>query len=200
MATTAVTPKRRGRAPSPWWKRILPSAAVIAAIVTAGPLWLDQLYRWWDNIPQPIEQRPEEFGTLWVKNFACTSAPATWLTRAPNIRIASTVCDSGDVFVHAATPGHDYFSWLTLDNIMKSSAGGGGLIAAQAATLPPGMTVLAQGTTPPLPPPNVICHRFIDKRYLLRRLQTPQGCVDETIDMFQGIVVSKKAAPCMPQC
>lgn len=46
---------------------------------------------------------------------------------------------------------------------------------------------------------NIICQRPVgDNRGIFRRIQTPQGCFDQIIDSWNGMIVRSQAAPCAP--
>lgn len=213
MATGGPAPKNRAnslsdkpaRSRAPWWhkwERALLYPAVLVALVTAGPQWMDRIQAYFAGTPAPKPPPdPQDMSKFWVRNLTCASAPAVWFDRPGNVKMTSTICDSGDVLVHAATPGNDYFKWVPFDQVIPAiaGAGGGGLIpAAHAATLmPTGVARIAQVQVQQ----TVICQRFLNARYLLRRLRTPQGCVDQTIDMSRGMTASTRPnVPCIPHC
>jgi hypothetical protein len=200
MATDAAAQKRRAnselnrpsRPRSPWWRRFeraFFSTAILGAIIVNGPNWLEQFNRWREDLPQKHVVDPVDKGKLYEKNLACTSAPTTWFTIPTNIRMSSTVCDSGDVFVHATTPGHDYYGWLQRSDIIPALAASGGLIpSARAATLQSGAMITGSAQAARIAPIQVqqvvICQRFLNSRYLLRRVRTGRGCVDQTVDRY----------------
>jgi len=188
-----------------WWERALLYPTVLVALITAGPQWVSQYQNWRHEIPAPHPLTAEDLTRLWEKNLACTSAPFSWIANPSNIKVSTTVCSSGDVFVRATTPTNQefqYVKWVPLDDVLQSPpAGGGGLIgAAHAATLGPAQVLQPVGMAPPQVQPAVICQRFLSSRYLVKRLRTAAGgCIDQTIDIYRG-VASSKAAPCIPRC
>jgi hypothetical protein len=215
MATAATTPKPRApsKAKGPthqkhWWERILVYPALLGALITAGPQWIDRVNAWRQDIASGSLKKAEEQTRLWKANFECSQLPASWYTGMGNVKIDTTTCNSGDVFIRAMTSDYrQAFLWVPLAEVFKSGGGGdggGGLVGtAHATTLDSSVSrpvarshvVLAF-----LQPGNVICQKFIDDRHILRRVQTPQGCFDEVIDTFNGQVVSRTPAPCTPQC
>jgi hypothetical protein len=211
MATSATNQKihaaskaKHASRPKHWWERILIYPALAAALITAGPQWIDRVTALSQGIKSGSAKAAERQNAMWRKNLACTAMPFAWFTSPGNVKVDTTTCNSGDVFIRAVTPDNqEYFQWVPLDDVLKSS--GGGMMSAHAATLstrvspmpatlPPRLFRLAQ------PQANVICQKFIDDRHILRRVSTPQGCFDEVIDTFNGQVVSRNAAPCNPQC
>jgi hypothetical protein len=209
MATNAANPKARAPArpkrPNPrskkqWIERGLLYSTLIGSLLTAGPMWIDQLRA----ISQGINgsaRAAEAQNELWRKNIDCAASPYAWFNNPSNIKVDATICDSGDIFVRANTPDNtQFFKWVPLDDVLKraEASGGKGLLGARLAIGPApearSMVHLAQGQAV------IICQKFLDNRRLLRRVQTPQGCFDEVVDTFNGTVVSRTAVACSPQC
>ena len=211
MATTATTSKSRASAKSKssakkkhWWERILVYPALVGALITAGPQWIDRLNAWQQNIASGSLRKAEEQAQLWKANFDCSQLPAAWFTGTGNVKIDTTTCNSGDVFIRAMTPdNHQAFLWVPLADVLKTvrGGGGGGLIGtAHAATLNSIVSPRSYAALASLQAGNVLCQKFIDDRHILRRVQTSAGCFDEVIDTFNGQVVSRNPAPCTAQC
>jgi hypothetical protein len=216
MATTATTQKaraasrlRRATKRKHWWERLLVYPALIAALISAGPQWIDRWAAWKQNVASGSLKVAEQQTRLWRTNFDCSQLPAAWFTGPTNVKIDTTTCNSGDVFIRALTADNrQFFHWVPLDEVLKSGGtgggGGGGLVGiAHAATLDSRVshpTALAPAMFSLLQPAGVLCQKFIDDRHILRRVSTPQGCFDEVIDTFNGSVVSRNPAPCTPQC
>lgn len=209
MATRAAAPKARApKQPetesSPfkkWWQQILFYPAFAVALVTAGPQWIDKVKGF--RLGVPSAEKAEREALLWSKNATCGANPGKGVLTPRNVALDATICDSGDILVRAINPqnpmGLPVYKWLPLDDVVRSNVGGGIVPAAQAATLPP-RPLREQPRAAPLHKvallqANVICTRS-DGRYLIRRIQTPQGCFDEVIDTFTGAVVSRNPAPC----
>ncbi|HET6941923.1 MAG TPA: hypothetical protein VFH89_07150 [Sphingomicrobium sp.] len=207
MATTATnqkpnaSPKRR-HAPRPkhWWEGIFVYPALLAALITAGPQWVDRISAWTQNVASGSLKEAQQQTRMWHANFDCSQLPAAWYTGAGNVKIDATTCNSGDVFIRAMNADtKQSFLWVPLDEVLKAGGGsGGGLVGtAHAATLASRAPLLAAAYQSG---GDVLCQKFIDDRHILRRVKTPQGCFDEVIDTFNGQVVSRKEAPCTPQC
>lgn len=210
MATTAAT--RRGRklpnpesAPHPpqrWWQWFLVYPTFAIALFSAAPNWLDKVKGYTIGVSSAAEARKQ--AALWQKNRTCAGLPFKSFVNPRLIAVDATICDSGDILVHAVTPQNaETFKWVAVDDIVPRRSGG--LIpSAQAATLTDaGMNSLfaAQVSSFNLAQfqVNILCQRP-DGRYLHRRVATPQGCFQETIDTFTGQVVERNPAPCVPQC
>ena len=206
-ARASSAPRRpKSRAKLFEWGVIYP--ILIGSLVTAGPQWIDSGRAMLQGIQAGSVKQAKQQAALWRKNLDCAAAPYSWFNSPGDIKVDATICDSGDLFVRASTPGNQqYFKWLPLSDVVQGDeSGGGGLIPeAHAATL------ATRPSAAPLSPPvagvrlaqpvaNVVCQKFLDDRRLLRRVKTPQGCFDEVIDTFNGQIVSRKAVPCTPQC
>jgi len=203
----ALSPRRpsRSRKKLLEWGVVYP--VLIGSLLTAGPQWIDSLRAASQGIHVGTVEDAQKQAHLWRKNLACAGAPFAWFNNPSNIKVDATICDSGDIFVRASTPDNtQYFKWLPLSDVLQAGGGEATIIpAANAAVLLPavspsasqqknGAMRLAQTQA------KVICQKFVDDRHLLRRVQTPEGCFDEVIDTFNGSVLSRKPAPCTPDC
>jgi hypothetical protein len=188
------------------WGVVFP--ILLGSLLTAGPQWIDSVRAMTQGINSGTVKQAKQQAALWRKNLSCAAAPYSWFNSPGDIKVDATICDSGDIFVRASTPGNQqYFKWLPLSDVVQGDeAGGGGLIpeanAATLATRPPAapLSPAVPGVRLAQPVANVVCQKFLDDRRLLRRVKTPQGCFEEVIDTFNGQVVSRKAVPCTPQC
>ena len=210
MATRAVAPKIRppkksGAGASPfkrWWQQILFYPAFAVALVTAGPQWIDKVKGF--RLGVDSASKAEREALLWTKNATCGANPAKGFLTPRNVAVDATICDSGDILVRAVNTHNPMslpiYKWLPLDDVVRTNMGGGVIPAAQAATLPENGLRPRRSTaqTPyklALLQANILCTR-VNGRFLIRRIQTPQGCFDEVIDTFTGAVVSRNSAPC----
>src|SRR5215210_3266555 len=179
---TRASSKRGAKAPaSPqrWWQWILLYPAFAIALITAGPQWIDKAKSMKLGVRSAAEA--ERQAQLWAKNASCAGVPAKGFLSPTNVAVDATICDSGDILVRAVTPQNSQvFKWLPLDDVVRTDATGGVIPAAQAATLPAGLAVSRPAAGMPLFAAamlqvHVICTKS-NGRFLLRRLQTPQGC------------------------
>jgi hypothetical protein len=192
-----------GHSPARWWQWLLIYPTLALSLVAAAPDWIDKF-----RAPAGAERASDadKQNRLWQKNAACAALPFKGFLNPSNIAVDATICNSGDILVHAVTPDNaQIYKWFGLDDVLPRAIETGPIPSAHAATLttlvsPPFGTVqqpsfrLAQFQV------NVICQRF-NGRYLTRRISTPQGCFDEVIDTYNGAVVSRNPAPsCAPQC
>lgn len=210
MATSAAREKARAssrpkKSPKPkhWWERIVIYPALLVALVTAGPQWVDRFSAMYQKIDGPSAKAAERQAELWRKNLACSAVPFAWVNSPNNVKIDTTTCTSGDVFIRAITPDNQqFFKWIALDDVVNPGGhGGGGLFGiANAATLAGGPSSPARSMLWQAQQVDILCQKIVDDRHILRRVSTPQGCFDEVIDTYNGSVVSRKPAPCTPQC
>jgi len=213
MATGAIDQKSRTakreakpRTPQRWWQWILLYPAFAVALITAGPQWIDKGRALALGIQGGSASEAEKQAMLWRKNLSCSAAPFAWFNNPSNIKVDATICDSGDILVRANTPENSqFFKWLPLEDVVRTSGQAGLIPAAHAATLRPRAAPAPAAAEPRVfrvaqGQAMVICQRIIDGRRLLRRVQTPQGCFDEIIDTYNGSMVSRSPAPCIPTC
>ena len=214
MATRATAPKARAPKDSEsnaspfkkWWQQILLYPAFAVALITAGPQWIDRVKGF--RLGVDSASKAEREAALWTKNATCGANPAKGFLTPRNVAVDATICDSGDILVRAVNEQNPMslpiYKWLPLDDVVKANAAGGVIPAAQAATLSAQgirrtRTEAAPGYKIAMMQANILCTRM-NGRFLVRRIQTPQGCFDEVIDTFTGGVVSRNPAPCTPQC
>jgi hypothetical protein len=215
MATRASTRGRQDRqeqaagssgsgTPKRWWQWFLIYPALGISLLTAAPTWYDKIGARLQDVKGNSLAAAQQQNMLWRRNLDCTAAPKAWVNNPSNVKIDATICDSGDIFVRAVTPDNgEHFKWLAVNEILQQEPVGGSSIipGASAATLraiavPAAFSAMmprAQAVT-------VLCQKFIDDRHILRRVQTPEGCFDEVIDTYNGAVVKRAPAPCVPQC
>lgn len=207
----AASPPSAAGKPERWWQWILLYPTLGISLLTAAPQWVDQARAAVQGINQASARDAEKQSMLWRRNLSCAAAPFAWYSNPSNVRVDATICDSGDIFVRAATPANgQFFKWIAIEDVVQAPAEAGNPIipAAHAARLDLGAMAgsverkrgAARGAQYAQSQAMVICQRFIDQRMLVRRVQTPQGCFDEIVDTFNGQVVRRNQVPCAPQC
>lgn len=206
----AASPPPASGKPERWWQWILLYPTLGISLLTAAPQWVDQARAAVQGINQASARDAEKQSQLWRRNLSCAAAPFAWYSNPSNVKVDATICDSGDIFVRAATPANgQFFKWIAIEDVVQLPVDAGNPVipAAQAAYKRlegVGGAVRARGGAPALKLAGqqamVICQRFLDQRMLVRRVQTPQGCFDEIVDTFNGQVVRRNPVPCAPQC
>lgn len=193
------------QSPRKWWQWLLLYPALGIALVTAAPQWIDKGRAWYNGTKLASYADAEKQNAMWRKNLSCSAVPFAWYANPNNVRVDATICDSGDVFVRASTPGNQqFFKWIGLDDVMNIQSGGGLIPGASAA--PMSRATLSSGWQRPrmiavqYTNAVVVCQKFLDQRRVLRHVRTGQGCFDEIIDTFNGTVLQRNAVPCRTQC
>lgn len=190
--------------PQRWWQWFFIYPALGISLLTAAPQWYDKVGARLQAVKGDSLAAAQEQNLLWRRNLDCTAAPKAWVNNPSNVKIDATICDSGDIFVRAVTPDNgEHFKWVAVKEVVQQEPEGGSSIfpSANAATLRSAMATASYSTLMPRAQAvTVLCQKFIDDRHVLRRVQTPEGCFDEVIDTFNGSVVKRTPAPCVPQC
>jgi hypothetical protein len=174
------------------------------ALISATPGLADKALAVYHQTGTPTYSGALKQSEMWVKNAECSKGPVAWYSNPSRVKVDATMCPSGDLFVRAVTPDDRIsYHWVALDEVIMPTGGegGGGFLipSARAAPAP------NQSPAPPVrlamfQSGQVICQRAIDAKTLVRRIRTPQGCIDEYVNLFNGAVVDRKPAPCVPQC
>ena len=216
MASRAqkVTPGTATTQPHAWWQWLMIYPALGSALITALPDWIDRGRAYLNGVNAPKYSIAEQQLALWKKNISCHGAPTIFHPTQANAKVDATICKkSGDVFIQVEAFGRPkIIHWVGLDEILgidtKPSLGliPGARAAATEANInfsdaeapmqsrdPRLIRAQAQYT-------NIVCQKFIDQRFVLRHLQTPQGCFDEIIDTLNGVVVKRTPTPCRGGC
>lgn len=179
--------------PKQWWQWLLLYPSFAVALLTAGPQWYDKISGFRIGVRSAAEA--ERQAQLWQKNASCVGLNSEGYLSPSKVAVDATICNSGDILVRAVTPQKaEIYRWLALDDVVSAKKSGGFIPTAEAATL-----TLSQPSLSLALLQTVLCTRS-DGRYLTRRVQTSEGCFDEVIDTFTGALVSRRPAPCVPQC
>jgi hypothetical protein len=176
-----------------WWQWLLLYPSFAVALLTAGPQWYDRINGYMLGVASASQA--EKQAQLWQKNASCVGLNSNGYLSPRRIAVDATICNSGDILVRAITPErNEIYRWLALDDIVRKESSGRLIPTAEAASLMFNQSAIQVALLQ-----TVICTKT-DGRYLTRRVQTPEGCFDEVIDTYTGALVSRKPAPCTPQC
>jgi hypothetical protein len=207
MATKAQTAKADYQPASGnrWWQWVLLYPAFAISLITSIPDLADKALAKYYDAGQSSYAEAKRQAELWKNNFECLIAPTDFSPTLDNINVDATICKkTGDIFVQIEMPDKKSVKhWVDLKEILsESNASSDGLIASAKASVPTTRhsfaplskgIQLAQAII-------VVCQKFLNQRYLLRHIRTPQGCYDETIDTFNGQVVRRDTVPCRGEC
>lgn len=181
--------------PQKWWQWILVYPALAIALLGSIPTF-KELY---ESISLGVEygssKKAKDQREMWEKNLECTAAPFDWLRTSKNVMVDATICPSGDVFVRVKAPENkQFYEWVAVDSFFKRTTSIS-LISSAIAAEESNEILIAQFGI------QVICQRWMDRVMLLRRVAVPgQGCFDEVVNTYSGMVVSQRPAPCDPRC
>jgi hypothetical protein len=197
-------------APTRAWQWILIYPALAISLLTALPKWADTALAAVHNVQNRSFSEAKLQSDLWAKNLPCTAFPLNYARTDANVALDATICDSGDIFVRASTSDHhSHFYWVPVDRIIGKEVHKPSLLSsADAAEAPLGGAKLSGAVTTEsdnranllVRVQAVICQHLVDARHVVRRISTPQGCMDQIVDTYTGQVVSVRPAPCTPQC
>jgi hypothetical protein len=185
-------PEAKVATPQAWWQWVLLYPALAIALITAVPQWLGAVQRLTGN-PNAEEEQNKK---LWSKNLECTGEPMDFFINPENIKVAATICRSGDVFVRIFPPDNlGDFYWVDIKSILGKSSDSDSLSTASVSESVNVPTALSAKSS------YVMCQRFVDDRHLLRVVNVGGGsCWDETVDTYTGAVIERKESQCREAC
>lgn len=187
-----------------WWQRLLLYPTFAGAVLSAIPGMWDRAMAVYHETGTASFSFAETQLAMWQRNADCASQDFSAYRRLSNMEVGTTVCPSGDLFVRVSMPRRPAtHHWVALQDILQNGPGLSLIPAAHAA--PASWSLLGQieaGAARGFQqgPGHVICQRMISARHIVRRIQTPQGCFDEVVDMMNGGVVRRTPVPCNPSC
>lgn len=210
-AATKVSNSPSAKAPERWWQWVLLYPALGISMLSAAPDWIDKARATWSGVNSESLVDAKKQSELWRRNLTCAASPYSWYNNPSNVKVDATICDSGDIFVRASTPANgQFFKWIPLEEVVEAPGTKGNSVvpsanAAPATPLPLPLRLTgnngASGAITRVQYQSVvICQRFLDQRMLLRHVRTPQGCFDEIVDTFNGMITKRMPVPCRGQC
>ena len=137
MATRAAKMKAEksagGQSPVRWWQWILIYPTLAISLMSAAPDWIDK-FRAPDGAATFSEA--EKQNRLWQKNAACAALPFKGFLSPSNVAVDATICNSGDILVHAVTPENaQVFKWFALEDVLVRPSEGGLIPTARASSM-----------------------------------------------------------------
>lgn len=196
-------------APNRWWQWFLLYPTLAISLFTAAPKWVDSIMAAAHNVQNRSFTEAKIQSELWAKNLPCTAFPLNYVPTKSDVKLDATICDSGDIFVRATTNDRkSYFYWVPVDRVIGKEADKTSVFSTAQAAERPGSAVGITDAILHLGERRhnlltrvqfgVICQRFVDPRHVMRRITTPQGCIDQIVDTYTGQVVGAYPAPCAP--
>jgi len=193
-----------GKQPMRWWQWLIvyPTIATsfFAAIPTAGT-YLRSLML---DVKATEVVDAETQNKLWVKNFDCVIKAKGLSIKTPqSYEVGATVCENGDILLagkrsDSQTPRQ---RWVPLTDVLPPAAPSTDSRVDLFSVIPSAMAGERRSTiSAQLPGETIMCQRWVGEGRLLQRVSTANGCFDQVINTFKGIVISRQNAPCTPQC
>jgi len=201
------------------WRQWLVMFPVIAApLYTAAPIWMDKATAIIKEYNDQTTAEAEEQLALAQKNRTCmldNMANPQHIQLEDGTKVNGTVCKSGDAFIQGADNQQNLgLYWVPLDAIEKriatSKANAHGVTAVSflepSAPNAAGLTRIGDVRKPGgayyhsperIQATSMICKPRVNGRFLTRRLQSPNDCYDQVLDLANGAVVRIYAAPCI---
>jgi hypothetical protein len=190
--------------PKKWWQWLLIYPGLAVGLIGSTPTLVEAARSYDFGVAFGRSTEAQEQNDLWTQNFDCAQkANFVTITTNRQIEIGSFVCDSGDVLLRGKRPesNTEQLRWVSWRQIVADDKGKTKtaleLIFPSAHASETLTFVAAQ--TPPAPTP-VVCQKWVGRGQLLQRIRTPQGCVDQVINTYNGTILSRRGVPCNPAC
>ena len=181
--------------PQQWWQWFLLYPVLITSLIAAIPTYVEAFKSAKYDVPYGQASNAKEQDDLWKTNLTCASAPLDPLLTAHNIEVDATICKSGDVLVKIFSPdGKRFYKWVAVNKVIREQSGIGWVINdAYASSEQTNIFLALNGT--------IICQKYLGPGRVLRRVSVSgQGCFDEVVNTYTGVVESTTPVSCDPQC
>jgi hypothetical protein len=186
-----------------WWQWLLVYPGLVLGLLGSIPTLINVYHSLKNGVPISKAQDSVEQTELWQNNFACVDgAQFNPITNPDNVRIGAVVCHSGDVLLQAQRPSwrnasYRWVHWSDIAPPQGEQASIGALLGhlADAAGADRYLRVQVQQV-----PMRVICQRWVGNGLLLQLIWSSQGCFDQLVNTYTGLVVSRSPAYCSNQC
>jgi len=182
----------------PWWQLFLVYPTLAVTLVTALPTYMEKLEAWNKGVEQQELTAAKERNRLITKNFECMQSPIDWVSTANSTRVDGTICyKTGDILVRINWGDDNEFMDIVSNDRIRQAfeherTAGIFISEANAQEVPrPRLTASSE---------QVICQRWIADGRLLQRVQATQGCFDQVLNTYRGVVESRKPSACSKQC
>lgn len=191
-----------GESRRPIWQWLLLYPTLAVSVIGAVPTFADAIKSLIRDVPIGKSADAEEQRRLWEVNFECSRTHQPTSLKTPqSIEIASIICDTGDVLLTGKRPDWPApkFRWVSAKDLAPTAAQSENhssllsFISSAEAAEPPHITLAQWGGG------QTICQRWVGNGMLMQRIYAPpQGCFDQVINTYNGMVVSRSPAPCTP--
>lgn len=186
--------------PRKWWQWLLIYPGIAVSVLGSVPTYTEAVKSYSLGVAFGRSFDAKEQNRLWQENFDCAQkATFATITTKHKVEIGSAVCESGDVLLRGKRPEWDkpqlrWMSWTEVASPGQPDTKKSGWLFELLGT------AHAAGAELLLAQASVICQRWVGNGLLLQRIGTPTGCFDQVINTYNGLVVSSRPAPCLPNC
>ena len=181
--------------PNKWWQWVLVYPALAMSLLAAIPTIVETFNSMKYQVPWGQSSVAKEQDDLWRINLSCTSVPLDPLLTAHNIEVDATICQSGDVLVRIFPPsGKKFYKWVALNKVINEQSSMNWFSKNAYASSGQEPILLALNGT-------IICQKYLSPGRVLRRISVQgQGCFDEVVNTYTGVVESTTPASCDAGC
>ena len=202
MAAPAPTEERK-----PFWQFFFLYPALLVALIGAVPTYWDKYESWRLNVEKGKSSWAIKQNALWRKNMECSMSPFEWVQTSDNTLVDATICHaSGDIFVRFRLPQSqdgskptEALAFVSKDELTAELARDGAKVAL-TDLLMSSAHAQSTGSSSGGGAGRVLCQRWVGDGRLMRRISTAQGCFDQFVNTYRGVVERQTSAPCNQQC
>ncbi len=197
---TAPTEEHR----KPFWQFFFLYPALLVALIGAIPTYWDKYQSWRLNVEKGKSSWAIKQNALWRKNMECSMSPFEWVQTSDNTLVDATICHaSGDIFVRFQLPqGGQALAFVSKEELTAEVTrdGGGAAKVGVADLLMSSAYAQSSSGGSSSGAGRVLCQRWLSDGRLMRRISTAQGCFDQFVNTYRGVVEQQTPAPCTQQC
>ncbi len=179
-------------------------------VLGAIPTLIEAIKSYRYDVPMFTSATAEQQQKLWQKNSDCLiGAKLEPIKTISNVEISTLVCKTGDVLLSGKRPGSAFPQqiWISWHEIARATTDD----SASVNSLPSLFSSIHAADVAETARTNaytvdqqismtVICQRWLGNGMLLQRISTPQGCFDQVVNTYNGLIVTRQPAPCDRQC
>lgn len=187
------------------WLTLLKYPALAIAVIGAVPAYYKMFENIVENIvahlPYEVTRTEREISKIWSRNIDCVDeAQRQFVTSTfDKAKLSLRICKSGDVLLtsNPDTPAA-IMRWVVFDSNEKLTLGKIDFLSTAYAneSSPIRLAQLGEGADE-----SVMCQRWIKEGVrLVRRVRSPSGCFDVTINALTNAIESRVQVPCDKTC
>lgn len=195
--------------PTRWWHWVFLYPTLVASVLGAIPTLLTAYRSFKYDVPYTKVEEASSQQELWAKNIECLRNAVFTPTRNPNgVEISSVVCASGDVLLSGKRPGwstaqYRWVAWGTVATDIDTNK-----VASEEYQYKDSDSNLHYAIWYPDNSHHsgfqkvqynsvvVLCQAMVQPGIMRQRIATNQGCFDQYIDLYKGMVIQITPAQC----